>query len=395
MLYNEDMYYAFPAFAAALFLAGCSFSGAASMPKSDTMKPSTQSAHDTQPKNRDDYPVATFAGGCFWCMEPAYQEHAGVVDAVVGFSGGAEVNPTYLEVGNGTTGHFEVVRVWYDPQVVSYNELLEIFWRQIDPTDDGGQFADRGPQYRTAIFYHTDEQKRLAEISKENLDASGKFDTPIVTQILPAGAFYMAEEYHQDFYKHSAERYGRYKKGSGRKGYIEDTWATESQNFSTGENTESSSFTPPIEQKMYTKPSDAEIKNMLTELQYNVTQKEKTERPFENEYWDNKEPGIYVDIVSGEPLFSSLDKYESGTGWPSFVKPLEPDNIVEERDFKLLLPRTEVRSKHGDSHLGHVFTDGPEDRGGLRYCLNSAALRFIPADKLEEEGYGEYGGLFE
>ena len=145
----------------------------------------------------------------------------------------------------------------------------------------------------------------------------------------------------------------------------------------------------------FKKPSKEELKKKLTELQFDVTQEEGTERPFQNEYWDNHEPGIYVDVVSGEPLFSSTDKFDSGTGWPSFVKPIEVANIVTKKDRRIFMSRIEVRSKHADSHLGHVFEDGPKDRGGLRYCMNSAAMRFIPKAKLAEEGYGKYLSLFD
>ena len=168
--------------------------------------------------------VATFAGGCFWCIEAPFQETKGVTSAISGYSGGKEENPTYEEVTSGKTGHLEAVEIIYDTSKISYEELLDIYWRQIDPTDDGGQFADRGAQYKTAIFYHNEEQKKSAEKSKKELDDSGKFDKPIVTKIIPFLNFYMAEEYHQDYYKKRIFQYNAYKKGSGRTDYIEETW---------------------------------------------------------------------------------------------------------------------------------------------------------------------------
>ena len=312
--------------------------------------------------------LATFAGGCFWCMVSPFEEQPGILGIVSGYTGGHTENPTYEEVCSDTTGHYEAVQITYDPDVMPYQTLLEQYWQQIDPTDPGGQFNDRGHSYRTAIFYHNEDQRRLAEKSKQALAESGRFQKDIVTEIRPAAPFYQAEEKHQEYHKKNPFHYNLYREGSGRARFIRENW-----------------------KKVKT---DEQLRNELTELQYEVTRNNATEPPFDNEYWDNKEEGIYVDVITGEPLFSSLDQYNAGCGWPSFTKPLQRMELEEKLDTSYGMRRIEVRAKTSDSHLGHVFDDGPGP-DGARYCINSAALRFIPKEQLAEEGYAQYEKLFE
>ncbi|MCA9361512.1 peptide-methionine (S)-S-oxide reductase MsrA [Candidatus Kaiserbacteria bacterium] len=347
--------------------------------------------------NPDSYLVITLAGGCFWCSEAFFQEEPGVIDAISGYAGGSADTADYKTVSTGKTKHREAVQVTYDPARISTEKILDVYWSHIDPTDTGGQFADRGDQYHTAIFYHDDTQRKIAEDSKNRLAMSGLFDKPIATEILPFTTFFKAEEYHQDYYKKAADHYERYKEASGRADFVEETWAKDAALFfldqsgaevSDADGQNDNAWT----KKTYTEAEIVALQQKLDTDTNRIVVKNGTEAAFNNEYWNNHEAGIYVDVVTGDPLFSSTNKYDSGTGWPSFWKTIDGAPVTEVSDNSFGMVRTEVRSVGG--HLGHLFGDGPKEHGGNRYCINSASLNFVPMTELVEKGYGDYQYLF-
>ncbi len=330
--------------------------------------------HETNPidiealQEERDLELIYLAGGCFWGVEEYMSRIAGVYDATSGYANGTTDNPSYEDVLHGGTGHAETVRVLYDPEQVSLETLLEKLFLVVDPTSLNQQGNDIGSSYRSGIYYVNENDLPIIEAQMAVLEE--EYEEPIVVEVMPLLNFGEAEEYHQDYLKKNTNGYCHI--DLDQVGTINEM----------------------IMSQNYVVPSEEELETTLTEIQFDVTQRDGTEAPFENEYNDNKEIGLYVDIVTGEPLFTSLDKYDSGTGWPSFTQPIIPEAVDEHEDVGFGMVRTEIRSHVGDSHLGHVFSDGPQEQGGLRYCINSASLRFIPYNEMAIEGYGYLQHLF-
>jgi len=364
-------------------------------------EPIIEDDQDTMQEMESVAPIATndsvttmlVAGGCFWCVEADLEKLPGVLEVVSGYAEGTNDNPTY---GNyAQNGHREVAEVSYNPMVISFEEILIYALKHMDPTDADGMFGDRGNYYSSAFYYDTQAQKTLIENLIAEVDEKGPYDKPLAVEVIARPTFWKAEEFHQDYYKRtlSSLKYKFYRNASGRDAFIEKNWPEDtSASFAWRGDVTSSNEGP---WNNFEKPADSELQSLLTDIQYKVTQKNATERSYSNDYWDNHETGIYVDIVSGEPLFSSTHKFDSGTGWPSFTRPIDFNLVTEHDDYVLLQKRTEIRSAIADSHLGHVFNDAPAELGGIRYCMNSASLRFVAKADMEEEGYGTYLYLFE
>ena len=370
--------------AAMALLTGCSAStlntGAVNTGKTaDTM--SMEQKQEEPMMNNDNLHTIYLAGGCFWGIEAYMKKLPGVRDTDVGYANGNTENPTYEQVCYDNTGHAETVKVVYDPALISTEQLLDGFFKVVDPTSINRQGNDRGSQYRSGIYYVDEADKAIAESAaarqKEN------YKDPVVTEILPLNQFYLAEDYHQDYLDKNPGGYCHINLNATEE-FIGEEGLGMSDDLSVL-----------IRPEDYPVPDDQVLKEKLTDIQYQVTQNNDTERPYTNEYAATFDKGIYVDVVTGEPLFSSEDKFESGCGWPSFSKPIIPEVVTEHTDTSFNMKRTEVRSRAGDTHLGHVFDDGPKDLGGLRYCINSASIRFIPFDDLETEGYGYLKPLFD
>jgi len=334
------------------------------------------------------------AGGCFWCVEADLEKTTGVIEAVSGYAGGRTQNPTYENYGQG--GHQEVVEVTYDVDKISFEDILIVTMKTTDPTDDDGTFGDRGDKYSSAFYYEDEEQKQIIENLISEVDDKGPYDKPLAIDIEKRAKFWPAEDYHQDYYKgpFSKLKYQFYRSASGRDDLINKYWGVNDHSPELPWREEEELISNNNEKEYmwinYAKPTEEELKAQLDDVAYKVTQKDGTEKAGTSPLDKNWEAGIYVDILSGEPLYSSKDKFDSGTGWPSFTKPITPEAVSEQDDRKLFVTRTEIRSAIADNHLGHVFDDGPKDSTGLRYCMNGAALKFVPKEEMEAEGYGDF-----
>ncbi len=302
-----------------------------------------------------------FAGGCFWGVEAYFSRIYGVYNVTSGYANGKGEDPSYEDVIIGDQGFAEAVHVEYDPELVSLSELLTYYFKVIDPTSLNRQGNDQGIQYRTGIYYEDEKDASVITMALER--EQEQYDNPIVTEVLPLMNYFLAEEYHQDYLVKNPN------------GYCHIDLSILDDEIGK------------VDPALYPRPSDEEIKSKLTHEQYQVAVLDDTERAYSNEYWDLYDPGIYVDVVTAEPLFSSADKYDSDCGWPSFTKPIAPEVVRYQKDTKFNMIRTEVRSRAGDIHLGHVFDDGPKEKGGQRYCINSASVRFVPLEDMREEGY--------
>jgi len=361
---------------------------------------------DSNEKNLIDekYETMLVAGGCFWCVESDLEKVPGIIEVISGYAGGQSKNPNYKNYIEG--GHREVVKVVYDPEKISFEDILIVAMKTTDPTDDDGTFYDRGNQYSAAFFYETPKEKSIIDKLIAEVNEFGPYDKPLAIDVEERPKFWSAEDYHQDYYKKgfSKLKYKYYRNGSGRDDFIKKYWGESvhdpdlpwrNKNTTTDENNLQSNNIKINNDKKYSwlnyKKTDKDIlKSKLDKLTYKVTQEEGTERAGTSPLDKNYEPGIYVDVLSGEPLFSSRDKFNSGTGWPSFTQPITNDAVVKKEDKRLFVTRTEIRSKIADNHLGHVFNDGPTDKGGLRYCMNGVALKFIPKEEMKEKGYGDF-----
>ena len=320
-----------------------------------TSSSSTSSKEEVKAENLK---TLYLAGGCFWGLEAYFEQIDGVLDVESGYANGTSDITNYTLIGQ--TDHAETVKITYDSSKLDVRQLLLYYFRVVDPLSLNKQGNDEGRQYRTGIYYESQEDKAVAQaVMKEKAEELGQ---ELKVELEPLKNYVKAEEEHQDYLTKHPNGYC----------HIDLKKAQD----------------PLIDVSLYPKPSDQELKEKLSPAQYAVTQENNTEQAFSNQYWDNKDPGIYVDVATGEPLFSSKDKYDSGCGWPSFTKPISADVARYKEDTSFNMRRIEVRSRSGNSHLGHVFDDGPKDKGGLRYCINSASITFIPKDQMESKGYG-------